>query len=71
MEIAKSKMKIENGNSRKIETRGSKTENRKPKVEAGTARAVVYRVRSNLKNCPLPWGEGVPRRRFHQPERDG
>jgi hypothetical protein len=23
------------------------------------------------RGCPLPGGEGVPRRRFHQPSRDG
>jgi hypothetical protein len=23
------------------------------------------------ENGPLPWGEGVPLRRFYQPERDG
>ena len=26
---------------------------------------------NDSKNSPLPWGEGVPIRRFHQPERDG
>ena len=32
----------------------------------------VNRLPSPLLNdCPLPWGEGVPRRRLLQPSRDG
>jgi len=40
-------------------------------LDRGTASRSLKSLHFSLIHCPLPWGEGVPRRRFHQPSRDG